>query len=269
MSLDPWAGWPEGGEHDAAGSGIQVERHPDYPALLTSIKIPYGPPPKKPLGQRILQAIVPHSWPWFLNPKRIPWRFPLNYIGVALFPVVLPVLILLIVTRLATATRASNKRVAIQQEEWIKGKGLLEENPAVKYGEEHERDRISSVLRETIQAVGEDNVESEEPVMGTSGSTKPSNLDTKSLKSRITFPHVDIEVTPATRDYLDSRMAPVGERQREMQANLNSIPGLRKHLTYFEQVMNSHAIIICRTPSMEMHRRGKMVVQHFVDHFDA
>ncbi|PWN21474.1 DUF676-domain-containing protein [Microstroma glucosiphilum] len=269
MSLDPWAGWPEGRELDVAGSGIEVERHPDYPALLTSVKVPYGPPPKKPLGQRILQAVVPRSWPWFLNPKRIPWRFPLNYIGVALFPIVLPILVLLIITRLATATRASNKRVALQQEEWIKGKGLLEEDPDVKYGEEHERDRISSVLRETIQAVAEENVESEEPATGANGNTKQSKLDAKSLKSRITFPYLEIEVTPATREYLDSRMTPVGGRQRDMQANLNAIPGLRKHLAYFDQVMNSHAIIICRTPSMEMHRRGKMVVQHFVDHFDA
>lgn len=276
MDRDPWKLWPENGEDDLAGNGIKVELNPDYPALLKAIHIPKEPPPRKPLGVRIYRAIVPQSWPWILNPYRIPWRFPLNWIAVIFFPIALPLAIVLLVTRLASGGRESNKRVKDLEKQWLQGKGLQD----TRYNKQHEQSRISAAMMETVQAVGENHVESvhsqsdlhEAQLVNTSAASNKHSISRRHhhrRSSSSTLLPLHFDITPAVAARIDSIQPRLSDVQQKMQTNLNNLPQLRKHLTYFDNVMNSHAIIICRTHSIEVHRRGKEAVRHWVDHFEV
>lgn len=270
MDLDPWVGWPEGGYADLQQQGIVVERHPDYPALITSAQIPKSPPAPRSLLSRLASV----RWPFWLNPRQVPWPFPLNWILVILFPIAAPVLIGLLVSRLASGTKESNRRVKQLQADWLKGQGIegLSENGG--YTKEHERTRISSVIAETARAMGEDYVE-EDPIRTQSSIKGQQNGDQshdgkQATRARPpTFPQ-RFSVTPTVRAYLNKKQPQLSAKQAKMQDNLHaSLPDLRKHLAYFDGVRNSHAIIICRTPSIEVHRRGKVIIRHFTDHFEV
>ncbi|CAO1617531.1 unnamed protein product [Sympodiomycopsis kandeliae] len=275
MEVDPWIGWPEGGELDLAGNGVQMDFLPGYPALVTAVRIPDTPPPKKSLPLRIYKAVVPQKWPWLLNPYRVPWRFPLNWIGVIFSPVVIPLFFVLVIFRLQSGSRGSKRRVKDLERDWLKGRGELTTDELI-YGEEHERDRVSDVIHGTVQGVVEDNVDlsaTSTTQLPTSPSQKVNGFSNGKIEPSIkksprsaTTP-LALEVTPESRRYLAKKEMPLTDVQKKIQENLNSLPGLRKHLVFFDNVMNSHAIIVCRTPSIEVHRRGQIVVKHYVDNF--
>ena len=51
--------------------------------------------------------------------------------------------------------------------------------------------------------------------------------------------------------------------------NLNKIPRLKKTLVFFEDVPNSHGMIISRDLKFEHHRKGEAVLRHWADHFEV
>lgn len=279
MSLDPWRAWPDGGELDMAGEGIKITRHDKYPALLTSVEVPKQKPQKKPLLFRMYRSVVPYSVPWFLNPRHVPWRFPFNYLLVLMFPIAAPLLITLLIIRLWGGTRESNRRVKQLQAEWLQGREVLDTSEdgakkgrGSKYTAEHERHRILDLVAETARAMGEDYVEEDSKKPPVAELYKNGNGRAKSSPPRSSTFVNHFDVTPESATFIDGRQPRLSAVQVQMQSNLHEalVPaGLRKHLAFFEGVRNSHAIIICRTPSMELHRRGKSVVQHFVDHFEV
>lgn len=236
MEVDPWKGWPEGSELDLAGKGIQLEFLKDYPALVTAVRLPDVAPTPRALPIRIFKAVVPQRWPFLLNPYRVPWPFPFNWIGVIFSPIVIPLFLTLVIYKLQSGSRESNKRVKQIQRDWIKGKGELHDDK-LKYGEEHERSRIEEVLNETIRGVAEDNVDlpPSEHHQHTNGNAVPA--------PRSTTTPLALAVTPQAREYLSKKEVSLTEVQQRMQRNLNQIPGLRKHLVFFDNVMNSHAIV--------------------------
>ncbi|CAO1630156.1 unnamed protein product [Parajaminaea phylloscopi] len=265
MDVDPWAAWPVGGLDDVEGKGVKYERDGEYPALITSITIPSAPPTPRSLRSRLAAA----KWPFWLNPRSVPWRFPLNYLLVFLFPIAMPLLISLLIFRLWRGTRASNRRVKELEREWLQGTGVTDN---AHYTHDHERSRILSVVTETVRAIDEDYVdESQGGHTSRSDSNNAAKTSTKSEASRrpawSSPSHLD--VTPEVRAFLAHRQPPLSAKQTKMWEDLHaSLPKLRKYLAFFEEVRNSHAIIICRTPSIEVHRRGATVVAHFVDHFE-
>jgi hypothetical protein len=59
------------------------------------------------------------------------------------------------------------------------------------------------------------------------------------------------------------------DSQKAIVKALNSLPNLKKHISFFDNVMNSHAIIICRNPQrFESHERGRSILKHWVDNFE-
>jgi hypothetical protein len=55
--------------------------------------------------------------------------------------------------------------------------------------------------------------------------------------------------------------------QQQIAASLNTLP-IKKHLAYIENVLNSHALIVCRDVSrFEIHRVGEGVVRHWATSF--
>jgi len=51
--------------------------------------------------------------------------------------------------------------------------------------------------------------------------------------------------------------------------NLNRLPRLKKTLVFFEDVVNSHAMIIARDLKFGHHRKGEAVLRHWADHFEV
>jgi len=65
-----------------------------------------------------------------------------------------------------------------------------------------------------------------------------------------------------------SRAHPViSPDHRKIAAWLNTLP-IKKELTYFQKVVNSHAMIVCRDiHHFDFHRLGEPVLRHWVSHF--
>ena len=58
-------------------------------------------------------------------------------------------------------------------------------------------------------------------------------------------------------------------RQKQIVANLNSIPHLKKHIAFVPHYMNAHAVIVCRDPeNFPAHEEGKGVIRHWADRFE-
>lgn len=236
MEADPWKGWPEGGELDLAGQGVQLDFLPDYPAIVTAVRIPENAPTAKSLPVRFLKSVIPQRLPWLLNPHRVPWRFPLNWIAVIFSPIVIPLFFCLVIYKLQSGSRSSNKRVKEIERDWIKNTGRLQDDKVI-YGKEDERSRMQEVLNETIQGVVEDHVEMPE-------ASKNDNGSIPRIRSRTASPSA-LDLTSSAREYLAKKEPALTPVQQAIQHNLNSLPGLRKHLVFFDNVMNSHAIVSC------------------------
>ncbi|PWN27719.1 DUF676-domain-containing protein, partial [Jaminaea rosea] len=276
MSVDPWKGWPEGGDEDVDGRGITIERDPKYPALVTAINIPSHRPKKPNPATRIYRAVVPRQLPFLLKPSALPFPFPLNWVYVLLAPVSIPLFFTLIIVRLAKGSQESDRRVKEIEAEWLKGdhaKAISSELEADGYTKQHERSRIVAVLAEKLREADEDYVSVEGGTSLPNGASHPApSKDHKdaagNVKRSATSPLHFVIPSEESEAYLSSKQAPLSPIHQEMQNNLHgNLPRMRKHLAFFEGVRNSHAIIVCRTPSMPVHQMGKPVVQHFVDHF--
>lgn len=58
------------------------------------------------------------------------------------------------------------------------------------------------------------------------------------------------------------------QEQENMVRSLNTIPNMKKYRVFFEEVRNSHAIIISRDPRrFEIHERGVEVLRHWAERF--
>ncbi|EJD52523.1 lipid particle protein, partial [Auricularia subglabra TFB-10046 SS5] len=154
---------------------------------------------------------------------------PFNLFIYAALPLLIPVFIGLVLTRFAVATHASRKRIKL----------LESDAPA--------ETRLGRLWREFNQEVGE-------TIADMSGTRSPSPVE----KYR------DDDSAPPQKG------APVlTARQKQIVANLNSIPHLRKHIAFVPHYMNAHAVIVCRDPAQfSAHEEGKGVIRHWADRFE-
>lgn len=217
---------------------IQVEVDPNYPVLISSFKhLPPSPPP--PLWKRIKSKLSPDNLPWFLNPSRLPVRFPLNYIIVLFLPILFPTFVVLVLWRFRGQSRESRKRVSKLGKGWQEGQINLENDQEDQKSkpQSREKERIEKMLRrikKVAQVAGEENVESENPgpsVIVGSSSTSNGNA------------HGDLE--DQEQKILSSNIKthpPLTEVQIEMCNNLNAIKQMKKHRTWFEGVINSESL---------------------------
>lgn len=99
-----------------------------------------------------------------------------------------------------------------------------------------ENDRSNS--QKLINVISEFEQNVEDTVMDIIGNSKPTNSPTPQDKSVLT------------------------PLQLEIAASLNKLP-MKKHLAYIQDVMNSHAVIVCRDVGrFEAHRVGEGVLRH-------
>ncbi|CAD6887027.1 unnamed protein product [Tilletia controversa] len=95
--------------------GLHVEIEPDYPGLIQSYSFPTE---AVQTTSSWTSSIRNYQVPMFLNPRRIPLRFPLNYIAVPLFPFAFPVLLTLVLTRFRQESGDSKKRIRELRRLW-------------------------------------------------------------------------------------------------------------------------------------------------------
>lgn len=66
-----------------------------------------------------------------------------------------------------------------------------------------------------------------------------------------------------------TQAAPLSPVQRRCIQNLNRIPQLQKERAFFEGVLNTHAMIVCRdVKRFKFHLEGEGVLRHWADHFE-
>ncbi|TKY84528.1 hypothetical protein EX895_006430 [Sporisorium graminicola] len=295
---------------------LSLERDPDHPPLLVSYSAITTPARTKSFWRKVASQLSPNNLPWMLNPQRFPFRFPLNYVALVCLPVLLPVMVGLVLHKLRSDSKVSNRRVEEFERVWAEENGLL--LPAVaavdaggngaggedadslasskrlKQGlrkndakskvttvdkatrSEWERKRISNLLaaveaeaEEALREVGEDYVATSAPFSPSSLSTNDDNDDDTgryTLKPNTpTRCLCDPSSLPIARDEY-----PLLDIQHRIVANLNNralLPQVQKHLAHFDDVLNAHAVIIVRTVTMEMHKKGIPLIKAFVQRF--
>ncbi|PWY98204.1 DUF676-domain-containing protein [Testicularia cyperi] len=115
-------------EHDPfiVPGGLILNRDPDHPELLMSYEAVERLPDQKPFFERVASKFHPSNLPWILNPKRFPFRFPLNYLALLGLPVLLPTMIGLVLHRLSSQAKESNRRVSDFERLWAIENGHLD-----------------------------------------------------------------------------------------------------------------------------------------------
>ncbi|SJX63696.1 uncharacterized protein SRS1_14447 [Sporisorium reilianum f. sp. reilianum] len=285
-------------------SHLDLERDPTCAPLLVSYAAAASLPPTKPLWRRMAARLSPSNLPWMLNPQRFPFRFPLNYLALVCLPVLLPVMLGLVLHKLRSDSKVSNKRVEAFEAVWAEENGLVppsaeeEEEEEEADGEsdasskaklgrkrdaksntvvdratrsEWERKRISNLLaaveaeaEEALREVGEDYVATSPT---TTTTTIPDDDDTRytprpNTATKCLSPAASLRISPEEHPLLDI--------QHRILANLNNralLPQVKKHLAHFDNVLNAHAVIIVRTSTMHMHRKGMPLIKAFVERF--
>lgn len=282
-------------EHDPflhPPSLISLERDSDHPPLLVSFSLNDISPPPKSVWKKVTSALSPKNLPWILNPQRFPFKFPLNYVAWVCLPVLLPVMIGLVLHKLKSDSKGSNKRVAEFERLWGVENGHIPDDPpaAVTNGKAKtpkvkaldretldglERQRKSKLLaqveaevEETFREVGEDHVEStpHDNAASTTPLQEGEEDQRYTIKSNTptAFP-TGFSTWPIAKDEV-----PLTDTQLRIATKLNDkavLPQVKKHLAHFDDVLNAHAVIIVRTVGMEVHRKGVPLIKAFVQRF--
>lgn len=248
---------------DHATSGIEIEFDEQYEPVIKSWRKPEIPPEREqvPLSRRVLNKLT------FTLPPPLQFPFPFNILVYAAVPVLMPMLLMLILTRLSLDSRKSRVRVQ-----------LLE-----KSGSESSTERLVHTLArleremETAMVGLIDNP-------GTAPSSPPRTPPASDHDSELGLGaglSADADETlgkeskvmlglhpSATPPAPEQQHVMLTELQLKLVRTLNTLPHLQKTLVFIHPVRNSHAVIISRdVKRFEAHRRGEGVLRHWADHF--
>jgi hypothetical protein len=224
-------------------NGLEIEFHDQYKHVVKSYVIPSTPPPPPERETISLFTRIRNLRPPV--PPALQGGFPMNLIVYALLPILIPTFISLALVRLSIASRNSRTRLK-----------ALEIDSSNKESLAH----IIAKLESNVESVVLDIYDSP----GIPSSSSPSLQMDGMLASPISD---EVNVSPDSRPpALAPLLSPV---QRRCIQNLNKIPQLQKERAFFEGVLNSHAIIVCRDiKRFKIHLEGEGVLRHWADHFE-
>ena len=270
-------------EHDPflLADRVSITRDPDHPPLLASYSAIEGPSVPPTVWSRISGTLSTRNLPWLLNPQRFPFRFPLNYLALVCLPALLPVMLGLVLHKLRSDSKVSNRRVDEYERTWAVEHGFLAADELHKSRksdarskkvdrqtrDDWQRKRVRGFLakveadaEEALREVGEDYVGSTTSTTSTASSTDKYTVkpNTPTAKLSSTF-----AISPTEH--------PLTHTQRRIVTNLNNphlLPQVNKHFAHFGDVLNSHAVIIVRTLSIEMHKKGVALISALVERFE-
>ncbi|KAI0819147.1 DUF676-domain-containing protein [Trametes gibbosa] len=221
---------------------VEIEFDEEYSPIIKSYTV-------SPSVDQPPKAAFP-SVQWFkekvprpMLPPPLQFGFPYNILIYPFVPVLLPLLLGLIITRLSLESRKSRTRIK-----------LLE--------------KAESSTERLIHIVGRLEREVEDAMVDMFDSAGPSD---PSPSERTLSPSssgtATPELTKAVRNGEQRSGLLLTEQQRKIAAWLNSLPRLKKELVFIDPVRNSHGIIICRDPKrFPLHKQGEGVLRHWADH---
>ena len=159
-------------------------------------------------------------------------------------PILVPLALSLIITRLALASHASRARIK-----------LLEK-------EESSRERLVHVIgrleREMEDAVVD--------MFDSPGGLSDAESSQPSLSAGVSAAKADLDA--ASKAQAEQKDLVLSDVQKKIVAWLNTLPGLKKELAFIHPVRNAHAVIISRdVKRFPSHRPGEGVIRHWADHF--
>ncbi|OCH96230.1 DUF676-domain-containing protein [Obba rivulosa] len=234
-------------------NGIKIEFDEQYKPLLNSYKLPDVPlpPPARPL---------PLSPKWFSDitsrpflPPRLQFSFPWNILIYLAIPLILPLGITLVLTRLALASRASRARVRLLEEDETYTQRLAH---IIGQLERDIEDKIADIIEEPSAALQPASVATSRPE-----SPAPLVVDPTSPSASTLVPFPE-KVEKAPHPVL------LTDLQRNIITWLNTLPGLKKELAFIHPVRNAHGPLICRdVRGFAAHKVGEGVLRHWADHF--
>ncbi|KAI0369198.1 DUF676-domain-containing protein [Pilatotrama ljubarskyi] len=227
--------------------GMQIEFDEEYNPIVKSYTTPASitrPPKPRLLTAQWFKELRP-TRP--LLPPALQFAFPYNVLIYVLTPVLIPVFLTLVITRLSLASRASRTRIKKLEKDESSAERLVH--------------IIGSLEREVEDAVvdmfdNDNSPSSSEPTLA-AVSAETASPDPKAELIRASG-------VPAERE----PGLVLNELQRKMVTWLNTLPGLKKELAFIHPVRNSHATIISRdVKRFPSHKLGEGVLRHWADHF--
>lgn len=144
--------------------------------------------------------------------------------------------------------------------------------------------RVEASAEEAVREMGEDYVATEQPSAPTTTTSPPPSSSSTSSPSASA--HQDengeedrysikpnnptLSLSPLSAYPTSTSQPDLTPTQLRIASNLNNrsnLPQVKKHLAYFQDVLNAHAVIIVRTTTTETHREGMSLIKAFVQRF--
>ncbi|KAJ6518780.1 DUF676-domain-containing protein [Mycena sanguinolenta] len=227
-------------------SGMEIEMNEQYTRLIKSYSVPPVPPPATPKP-----TVLSPAWFRGFRPTRpmlppfLQFRFPFNIAMYIMLPFLIPVFFSLALVRLSLAARSSRARIR-----------LLEKDASSTQKLAHILTQLEKQVEHAVVDLIDDDAHA--------GDSPAGAVDPESAP---------LEETPLLEGSRGRSSEPqqalpmLTPTQRRIAVWLNRLP-LKKERTYFPNVMNSHALIICRdVKNFQSHRQGESVVRNWADSF--
>ncbi|OBZ73942.1 hypothetical protein A0H81_06114 [Grifola frondosa] len=201
-----------------------------------------------------MQIIFTGQWFKNLKPNRpllppaLQFGFPYNVLIMLVTPVLIPLLITLILSRLSMASIASRKRIK-----------KLETD-------ESSSERLAHILGKLERGMEDAMVE----LLDSQGSPDPEAVPVSDGEPQIgETPKQESELSSSSTEFPQATEPLVlNDTQRKIITLLNTLPNLRKELAFIHPVRNAHATIISRDiKRFPSHKIGEGVLRHWADHF--
>ncbi|KAI9064022.1 DUF676-domain-containing protein [Trametes sanguinea] len=228
--------------------GIQFELDEEYNPIIKSYTIPTSvvrPPKPRPLTAGWFKSLKPKRP---LLPPALQFSFPYNVLIYALTPILIPLFLTLVLTRLSLASKASRTRIK-----------QLEKDES---GTERLVHVIGSLEREMEDAVV-DMFDNADNTPSADNGSDPSSASSETISA-------DSRALSTGKGALAKARKPefvLSEKQRKLVKWLNALPGLKKELAFIHPVRNAHGTIIARdVKRFPAHKLGEGVLRHLADH---
>ncbi|KAH9888777.1 DUF676-domain-containing protein [Cubamyces lactineus] len=233
--------------------GIKIEFDEEYSPIIKSYTIPEStarPPKPRAFSAQWFKELKPGRP---LLPPALQFSFPYNVLIYVLTPVLVPLFLSLVLTRLSLASHASRSRIKQLEKE--------------ETGTERLVHVFATLEREVEDAVVDmfDNSDGPSPSASDRTLSSPSSNSSSSPDAK------ELAVTgkgvSPTRKERQSGLV-LNETQRKLVRWLNTLPGLKKELAFIHPLRNAHGTIIARdVQRFPAHKIGEGVLRHWADHF--
>ncbi|KAK0539743.1 hypothetical protein OC835_001005 [Tilletia horrida] len=273
--------------------GLSMELDPDYDGILTRYTLAGAPPT---LWQKTKRKLTP---PALFNPKRIPAAFPLNYLLVPVMPLVFLFLPFILALIIFFFQKYANKSTARVHSLMRQGREEEEARKAVRdeqadgngdgdggAGREQTADGTAAPAADTLAAdqawYARRQAYYAQPASVSEAAADPS---TQQLITKVDSPSTSpaelaslatslIAASRSAAHYPLPAILPPTERQLHvpqlrMIARWTHVlgPKFERHFVKFENVLDTHPLIVVRREANAADIRGRGVLRHFVDHY--